>query len=142
MLVSAPMETPLFSCLFSLLILLSAVPIDALSAQCLSDHQSLLLQLKNELLPIAPYSTKLLQWSPNSDCCSWEGVTCKEGRVTGLDLSNELISAGIENSTLFNLQSLESLDLSHNDFNSPIPARIGNLTSLNYLNLAWAGFVC
>ncbi|KAL5550525.1 hypothetical protein UlMin_000701 [Ulmus minor] len=134
------METPLFSCLFSLLIFLTAVPIDAVSPQCLSDHQSLLLQLKNELLPIAPYSTKLLQWSPNSDCCSWEGVTCKEGRVTGLDLSNELISAGIENSTLFNLQSLENLDLSNNNFNSTIPARIGNLTSLNYLNLYGSGF--
>ncbi|KAL5550566.1 hypothetical protein UlMin_000742 [Ulmus minor] len=134
------METPLFSCLFSLLILLTAVPIDAVSARCLSDHQSLLLQLKKELLPIAPYSTKLLQWSPNSDCCSWEGVTCKEGRVTGLDLSNELISAGIENSTLFNLQSLENLDLSNNNFNSTIPARIGNLTSLNSLNLYNSGF--
>ncbi|KAL5550565.1 hypothetical protein UlMin_000741 [Ulmus minor] len=140
MLVTAPMETPLFSCLFSLLILLTAVPIDAVSAQCLSDHQSLLLQLKNELLPVAPYSTKLLQWSPNSDCCSWEGVTCKEGRVTGLDLSNELISAGIENSTLFNLQSLENLDFSSNNFNSTIPARIGNLTSLKYLNLYSSGF--
>ncbi|KAL5550552.1 hypothetical protein UlMin_000728 [Ulmus minor] len=140
MLVTAPMETPLFSCLFSLLIFLTAVPIDAVSPRCLSDHQSLLLQLKNELLPIAPYSTKLLQWSPNSDCCSWEGVTCEEGLVTGLDLSNELISAGIENSTLFNLQSLENLDLSNNNFNSTIPARIGNLTSLNYLNLYGAGF--
>ncbi|KAL5550356.1 hypothetical protein UlMin_000532 [Ulmus minor] len=135
------METPLFSCLFSLLILLSAVPIDAVSAQCLSDHQSLLLQLKNELLPSAPESTKLQKWSQNSDCCSWEGVTCKEGHVTGLNLSLEGISAEIENSTLFNLQSLESLDLSFNYFNSTIPSRIGNLTSLNYLNLAWAGFV-
>ncbi|KAL5550488.1 hypothetical protein UlMin_000664 [Ulmus minor] len=136
------METPLFSCLFSLLILLTALPIHALSAQCLTDHQSLLLQLKNELLPYAPDSYKLKKWSPNSDCCSWEGVTCKEGRVTGLDLSDEeIFSAGIENSTLFNLQSLESLDLSFNQFNSPVPARIGNLTTLNYLNLSYAGFV-
>ncbi|KAL5550442.1 hypothetical protein UlMin_000618 [Ulmus minor] len=136
------METPLFSCLFSLLILLTALPIHALFAQCLTDHHSLLLQLKNELLPSARYSTKLLQWSPNSDCCSWEGVTCKEGRVTGLDLSWEgITSAEIENSTLFNLQSLESLNLFGNNFNSTIPARIGNLTSLNYLNLSYAGFV-
>ncbi|KAL5539827.1 hypothetical protein UlMin_042294 [Ulmus minor] len=135
------METPLFSFLFSLLILLTAVPIDAVSAQCLSDHQSLLLQLKNELLPNAPDSTKLPKWSPNSDCCSWEGVTCKEGHVTGLDLSFEGISAGIENSTLFNLQSLENLDLSLNRFNSTIPARVGNLTTLNYLNLSNAGFM-
>ncbi|KAL5550521.1 hypothetical protein UlMin_000697 [Ulmus minor] len=142
MLVTAPMETPLFSCLFSLLILLTAVLIDAVSAQCLSHQQFLLLQLKNELLPNAPQSTKLPKWSQNSDCCSWEGVTCKEGHVTGLDLSGQwIISAEIENSTLFNLQSLESLDLSDNNFNSTIPARIGNLTTLSYLNLSTAGFM-
>ncbi|KAL5550784.1 hypothetical protein UlMin_000960 [Ulmus minor] len=128
-----------FSWVFFILFcwILLSLEIDGVSGQCLRD-QTLLLKLKDSLLPIAPKSKKLVQWSSNS---SFEGVTCEEGRVTGLDLSNESISGGIEGSTLFDLKYLRRLDLSYNNFSSTIPARIGDLASLNYLNLSNAGFV-
>ncbi|KAL5550779.1 hypothetical protein UlMin_000955 [Ulmus minor] len=118
--------------------ILLSLEIDGVSGQCPRDQQKLLLELRDSLLPKARESKKLVQWSSNS---SFEGATCEEGRVTGLDLSNESISGGIEGSTLFALKFLKRLDLSYNNFNSTIPARIGDLASLNYLNLSNAGFV-
>nr|XP_024935204.2 receptor-like protein 47 [Ziziphus jujuba var. spinosa] len=133
-----------FSFLFMIIPLyaiLVTIELQVVSGQCLSDQQSLLLQLKNNLKFNSTGSKKLMQWNQSSDCCTWEGVTCEEGRVTGLNLSNESISGGIfENSSLFNLQYLRSLDLSYNKFNSTIPSRIGNLTNLNVLNFSNSGF--
>ncbi|KAF3448101.1 hypothetical protein FNV43_RR08811 [Rhamnella rubrinervis] len=106
--------------------------------QCLSDQQSLLLQFKNNLIFEPTESKSLVTWNQSSDCCTWEGISCEQGRVTGLKLSNESISGGINNnSTLFNLQYLQSLDLSYNLINSTIPSRIGNLKNLRYLNFSF-----
>ncbi|XP_060669237.1 receptor-like protein 35 isoform X3 [Ziziphus jujuba] len=107
--------------------------------QCLSHQQSLLLQLKHAIIFNETSSKILVNWNESSDCCTWPGITCDDdGRVIGLKLSNEQISGGIhDNSTLFNLVDLKSLDLSSNeDLQSEMPSRIGNLTNLNYLNLS------
>ncbi|KAF3448119.1 hypothetical protein FNV43_RR08829 [Rhamnella rubrinervis] len=105
--------------------------------RCLSDQQSLLLQFKNALIFNAADSKSLVRWNQSSDCCTWEGISCEKGRVTGLKLSNEWISGGInDNSTLFNLRYLQSLDLSYNLISSTIPSGIGNLINLRYLNFS------
>ncbi|KAL7265590.1 hypothetical protein ACSBR1_003381 [Camellia fascicularis] len=85
----------------------------------------------------------LVNWTPSKDCCGWKGVTCDQvGHVTGLDLSSESISGGIDlSSSLFSLQFLESLNLANNSFNwKQIPSNFGNLISLKYLNLSNAEF--
>ncbi|KAF3447726.1 hypothetical protein FNV43_RR08429 [Rhamnella rubrinervis] len=130
------MRTPFFVWLFLLLVNL----LQAVSGQCLSDQQSLLLQLKDNLKFDPARSKNLVKWNKTSDCCIWRGVICEEGRVTGLNLNNESITGGVENSSLFNLQYLKSLDLSYNNINSMIPSRIGDLTNLSHLNFSNAGF--
>ncbi|KAM7477852.1 hypothetical protein LguiA_026065 [Lonicera macranthoides] len=66
----------------------------------------------------------------------------KNTLIAGLDLNNETISGGIDNSSsLFSLRFLESLNLADNDFNSTqIPSAFINLTSLTYLNLSYSVF--
>ncbi|XP_039166430.1 receptor like protein 22-like [Eucalyptus grandis] len=111
------------------------------SGQCLAgDQKSLLLELKNSLNFRTSWSTKLVRWNQRND--SWEGVTCKDGQVTGLDLSNEWITGGLnDSSSLFRLNYLQELNLASNSFQSlEIPSGFSNLTNLVYLNLSNAGF--
>ncbi|KAH0635817.1 hypothetical protein KY289_035732 [Solanum tuberosum] len=114
------------------------------SSQCLDHQKSLLLQLKGSLQYDSTLSNKLARWNHNtSECGNWDGVTCNlSGHVIALELDNQTISSGIENSTaLFSLQYLERLNLAYNMFNVGVPVGIDNLTNLKYLNLSNAGFV-
>ncbi|KAG5584756.1 hypothetical protein H5410_045190, partial [Solanum commersonii] len=124
--------------------ILSGYHIFLVSSQCLHDQKSLLLQLKGSLQYDSSFSNKLAKWNQKtSECCNWDGVTCDlSGHVIALELDNQTISGGIENSSsLFSLQYLEKLNLAYNRFSVGIPVGIGNLTNLKYLNLSNAGFV-
>lgn len=139
------MRILLLSWLFLIPFLANVFGIDVVlvSGRCQSDQQSLLLQMNNSLVFNSSLSVKLAKWSQGADCCDWGGVDCDgDGRVIGLDLSNESISGGIENAAgLFRLKSLQSLNLAFNTFNgSQIPSRLANLTNLTNLNLSSAGF--
>ncbi|XP_056172660.1 receptor-like protein 7 [Syzygium oleosum] len=119
----------------------SDVATSSASAQCLGiDQRSLLLELRDSLVFNTSASSKLVRWDRSTD--SWSGVTCKDGLVVGLDLSEESISGGIgRSSSLFRLEFLRSLNLAFNDFNSlAIPFGLANLNCLVHLNLSNAGF--
>ncbi|PIN19856.1 Leucine-rich repeat (LRR) protein associated with apoptosis in muscle tissue [Handroanthus impetiginosus] len=110
-------------------------------SQCLDDKKSLLLGLRNSLRFSHSDSTKLVHWNHTNDCCNWDGVECDVfGHVISLQLDNETISGGIENSEyLFNLSYLKKLNLSYNSFNGiQIPEGISNLANLTHLNLSCA----
>ncbi|KAG6640239.1 receptor like protein 22-like [Carya illinoinensis] len=139
------MRIPFFLSIFLIPIcsILPGFSIFLVSGQCLNDQKDLLLKLNNSLKFDIASSTKLRHWNPSSDCCGWQGVSCSsEGRVTGLDLSDESISGGLDNSrSLFSLQYLQNLSLAYNKFNySLIPSGLGKLTNLRRLNLSKAGF--
>ncbi|XP_058111856.1 receptor-like protein 7 [Magnolia sinica] len=107
--------------------------------QCNHHHFSALLDLKNGF-----YFPPLPSWnSNNSDCCSWEGITCDgpTGHVISLDLSGLRIRGRIDFESLFRLRSLRRLNLAYNDFDgSPIPSGFEQLTSLTHLNLSQLSF--
>ncbi|KAK3444854.1 hypothetical protein EUGRSUZ_A00700 [Eucalyptus grandis] len=104
-----------------------------------TDQRSLLLGLRNSLVFNASESSKLVQWDQSAD--SWSRVTCEDGLVVGLDLSEESISGGIDySSNLFRLEFLRSLNLAFNNFNSmAILSGLANLSRLAHLNLSNAG---
>ncbi|XP_004506721.1 uncharacterized protein [Cicer arietinum] len=107
---------------------------------CFGDQQSLLLQLKTNLIFNHTMSQKLVHWNQSDDCCEWNGVACNNrGHVTALDLSNEFITGKVETS-LFNLKYLESLNLAYNQFNSNIHSEFQKLNNLRYLNLSNTNF--
>jgi len=107
----------------------------------LGNECSMLLCLKNNLTFNPTISKKLTVWNQAEDCCQWRGVTCKEGRVIALDLSEESISGGLLNSSvLFGLHSLQSLNLAFNNFSSVIPSELYKLNNLRFLNFSNAGF--
>ncbi|KAM0948112.1 putative non-specific serine/threonine protein kinase [Dioscorea sansibarensis] len=132
--------------LFHLLILLFLSLAFELSAeaQCRQEQASALLQLMNGF---SLRKNLTHPWILGTDCCGWEGVTCHpaSGLVISLDLGNQGISGNI-NASLFELSSLQRLNLSYNVFNGsflPVSGfeRLGNLTHLNLSNSGFAGLV-
>ena len=134
---------------FSLLLLITTLlmflykNIVSIHSQCLEEQQILLLQLRQSLKFNSSQSSKLVLWDSSTDCCSWTGVTYNKGNVIGLDLANESISGGLDNSSsLFNLPYLESLNLAENSFyDTQITSGFENLVNLVYLNLSNSAFV-
>nr|GEU38465.1 putative leucine-rich repeat protein, plant-type [Tanacetum cinerariifolium] len=129
---------------------------------CKATERSALIQFKNKLIDQA---NRLSSWTGN-DCCSWSGVVCDnftghvlEIRLRGpddgikghchgsFDTDDELEEAskqmlgGNISSSLLKLVQLRYLDLSCNDFKLiPIPAFIGSLENLTYLNMSKSQF--
>ncbi|XP_040947364.1 receptor-like protein 7 [Gossypium hirsutum] len=110
------------------------------SGECQSHQQELLLGLGKTLN--SSLSAKMRNWNQSTDCCYWGGINCDQsGRVIILDLSNQLISGTIDNSSsLFNLQHLQQLNLAYNTLSFSFPCGFDKLSNLSYLNLSNAGF--
>lgn len=83
-------------------------------------------------------------WRAGTDCCHWEGIRCHhaDGRVTSLDLSNQGLHSGGLNHAIFDLTSLEYLNLAYNVFNgSRLPSTgFERLLKLTHLNLSSSDF--
>ncbi|KAL8121847.1 hypothetical protein AgCh_018544 [Apium graveolens] len=93
-----------------------------------------------------PSHPKMMNWSMSSDYCTWEGVSCDHmtGEVIGLDLScSGLEGAILPTSSLFQLSSLQFLNLSNNDFSlsNEFPQEFGFFAKgLTHLNLSRTRF--
>ncbi|KAL0401142.1 UNVERIFIED_CONTAM: Receptor-like protein EIX1 [Sesamum latifolium] len=119
--------------------------------RCLEGERRALLKIKHELVDS---HGRLSSWADDEnawDCCKWRGVHChnRTNHVTRVDLHDPLAGdyynrsplRGKISTSLLELQHLQYLDLSFNDFEyAPIPEFIGSLTNLRYLKLALARF--
>ena len=126
---------------------------------CLPDQSAHLLQLRQEFVEKRMYTEypeyyidydfldyyngsypKMKSWKADSDCCSWDGVTCdaENGEVIGLDLSNSWLYGPLNsNCSLFSFRHLRKLNLALNNFTfSTIPSEFGQLVRLTHLNLS------
>ncbi|XP_027151217.1 receptor-like protein EIX2 [Coffea eugenioides] len=131
------------------------------NVSCFENERKALLEFKKDLID---KSNRLISWI-GEDCCSWEGVGCGKNtrHVVKLDLRNNVVFdsnqysdgdtqnyssiyfetclGGQISPSLVNLQHLHYLDLSSNYFAGiEIPAFIGSLKILRYLNFSNAGF--
>ncbi|XP_015876327.2 receptor-like protein 7 [Ziziphus jujuba] len=117
---------------------------------CHDEERLALLQFKDSFVINKSTSSfegaypKVLQWNSGSNCCLWDGIDCDEetGHVIGLDLGSSCLFGSINSSsTLFTLVHLQMLSVADNHFNfSQIPAAIGQLSSLTFLNLSSSAF--
>ncbi|KAK2665243.1 hypothetical protein Ddye_003817 [Dipteronia dyeriana] len=118
--------------------------------QCMEREKQALLTFKKGL--IDEYN-HLSSWGINEDCCQWRGVRCsnRTGHVLGLNLQvtntidpyqpDYMPLRGNISSSLLELQYLNYLDLSLNDFEfKQLPDYIGSLKNLRHLNLSYDGF--
>ncbi|CAN6855994.1 unnamed protein product [Brassica oleracea] len=123
---------------------------------CHPEQRDALLQFKNEfevlnssfdydyciIYDIKPHR-KTESWVNNNDCCTWDGIMCnpKSGDVIELDLGCSNLRGWFRsNSSLQNLHSLTTLNLSLNDFSGQIMSSIGNLSHLTSLDISWNNF--
>jgi Leucine-rich repeat (LRR) protein len=73
-------------------------------------------------------------WLSSNTACSWYGVTCAGGRVTQLRLQANNLNGAIP-ASLGNLTQLNWLELHDNGLTGAIPAQLGSLTALTELSL-------
>nr|KYP33486.1 LRR receptor-like serine/threonine-protein kinase GSO1 [Cajanus cajan] len=119
------------------LILLCLINHNATNGYFVGQECSTLLHLKNSLIFNPTISKKLSLWNQSEDCCQWHGVTCNEGLVVALDLSEESISGGLTNSSvLFSLQYLQSLNLAFNNLRQGWCHAISSLHKLRVLSMS------
>ncbi|CAL5010134.1 unnamed protein product [Urochloa decumbens] len=83
-------------------------------------------------------------WRPGTDCCHWEGIRCDnaDDRVTSLDLGEQSLESGGLNHAIFDLTSLQYLNLAYNHFNGSQLPSVGfeHLVNLTHLNLSTSSF--
>ncbi|OIT02848.1 PREDICTED: MDIS1-interacting receptor like kinase 1 [Nicotiana attenuata] len=112
----------------------------------LRDEVSILLSIKESL--IDPLD-QLRDWTVPKNAaagnvsvpCSWKGVECNsKGAVEKLDLSHMNLTGKVSDD-IQKLKSLTSLNLCCNDFSSPLPRTLSNLTALKSIDVSQNYFV-
>lgn len=84
--------------------------------------------------------TQSTGWRSSTTVCTWYGVTCTAGHVTGLDLNNNALAGPIA-SQMGDLSYLQNLNLSGNALNGSLPAGLNSLTALKTLDLSQNGYL-
>ncbi|HDQ71202.1 MAG TPA: hypothetical protein ENN19_03780 [Chloroflexi bacterium] len=73
-------------------------------------------------------------WLVTNEACAWHGVTCRDGHVVALDLSENRLNGPLP-PEIGDLTGLTILALSSNQLSGSIPPELANLTALTELHL-------
>ncbi|RZC50231.1 hypothetical protein C5167_018654 [Papaver somniferum] len=116
------------------LILVTSIMLSFYTSSAINDYD-ILLSFKSSVNDPFRY---LSNWNSSNSLCNWNGITCRNStqQVTKLDISSKNISGVHFSTSLLNLQFIETVDLSNNQFSGKIPEKIFSCFSLRYLNLS------
>jgi Leucine-rich repeat (LRR) protein len=111
----------------ALVLLISLVsPIDS----CTHQERDSLLQILAEL-------GLAVSWRRNTDCCTWEGITCNQDRkVTDVSMASRCLQGSIS-PFLGNLTALLRLNLSHNLLSGGLPLELVQSSSIIVLDVSF-----
>ncbi|KAH9742683.1 LRRNT 2 domain-containing protein [Citrus sinensis] len=113
--------------------------------KCIERERQALLMFKQGLIDEYGHLSSWGNEDDKKDCCKWRGVSCSNqtGHVTMLNLQfrSYMPLRGNISSSLIGLQHLNYLNMKYNDFGGKqIPAFIGSLKNIRHLDLSNAGF--
>ncbi len=77
-----------------------------------------------------------IDWLQTTTPCDWYGVTCSAGHVFGVILHSNALSGTIP-AQIGNLPELDYLQIGDNQLTGPIPPELGNLSKMNALELSF-----
>ncbi|KAH0902869.1 hypothetical protein HID58_042372, partial [Brassica napus] len=127
---------------------------------CRQDQRNALWEFKSEF-PLSGMAAdeKTQTWRNNSDCCSWDGITCdpKTGNVAELNLWGSSLNGPLRSSSvassklsgnfhhaLLNLTELTAINLVSNQLEGTLPSNMSSLSKLEYFDIGsnlFSGFV-
>ncbi|KAK3144559.1 hypothetical protein QOZ80_4AG0314710 [Eleusine coracana subsp. coracana] len=84
---------------------------------------------------LAPFGSSVVHWNASQHPCSWTGVVCTGGRVTGLHLPGDGLRGALPAGALGGLTKLEVLSLRFNALSGPIPPDLAACVELKVINL-------
>ncbi|KAK4750313.1 hypothetical protein SAY87_027762 [Trapa incisa] len=121
-----------------LFIVVSSASVSSSSSSINADAEALILFKK--MIQRDPNGA-LSNWDLKADLCSWNGVTCSQGRLTQLDLSGNFLVGHLSFYPLRSLHMMSSLKLGSNSFTLNSTSLLQLPYGLRQLDLSLSGLV-